>query len=79
MRTCQQKFIHIGRMAIRNVVSHTVRITTSACKWQKQSLLVDVTLTGGVAPKKYIAAIAGMSWLPAEAIYWTNFQNFWQA
>ena len=83
LRSCQQKCIskvlaiHIRRNRFSNVFSHTVRITTSACKWQKQSLLVDVTLTAGVAPKKHIAAIAGVTWLPAEAIYRTDFQKLW--
>lgn len=52
----------------RNCFHYVVRITSSACQWQKQTLLVYATLMVIVASKNYIAAIAAISRLPAEVM-----------
>ena len=57
----------------RSISTGIVSVKLSACQWQKQALLVDRTLTVGVAPKDYAAAIAAVS---AEAIYWTRSKTF---
>lgn len=48
----------------------TLRLTTSASRWQKQALEVDVTLTVGET------AIAAVLQLPTEANYWTDTKGF---
>lgn len=52
---------------------NVVRTTISACQWLKQALLVDITLTVGVAPEEYFVSALQ---LPAEAIYQTNLKTF---
>ena len=42
---------------------------TFDCKWKKQALSVDGTVTVTIAPNNYVVAV----WqLPAEEIYWTD-------
>ena len=50
----------------------SIMLSTSVVKYKH--ILVDVTLTVGVAPEDYTAAIRAVLLLPAVKIYWTDFK-----
>lgn len=62
------KKLHLQRICVSNVVRHFEQ-HPQPVSGRKQTLLLNATLTGAVAPKDHAAAV---SLLPAEMIYWTN-------